>query len=678
MIAWLRFLRAQDGHGIQAGLLETSASGDPLGFSFIRGTIQGPEDECGLPFLANSLFRSCATTPTLLVGYAEEIPSRQFGALNFSVPFCCVISATREREGNSGPEPPPGAGYELLWADEAPGGQIAACEALDRMRQWREPLEPLERTGRTLAAAFADPRVRALAEITGLRTLTSLVPRTGFATNPTSDSAGSGTAFSGHEAQGGTESDLGERLWAMLAVPRNDYCAGQPAQLKWPGSLMPFQREGVQALITMDRLLLSDDMGLGKTVQAVAALRVLRTGGTIRSGLVVTPASLLDQWRQELARWAPELSAIIVRGGVNDRIWQWKARKDVTLVSYEVLRQDANDIARHRDPGIPWGVVVLDEAQRIKNRNETSEVIKRIPRQRSWALTGTPIENDESDLASIMEFVDHDEGAPSKRYSPGEALRKRHRALQLRRKKADVLQDLPSKLETRLTVALRKEQRESYDRAEHEGVVYLKSLGADIGVNHVLELITRLKEICNADPKTGASSKLDDIGGRLEVLAGRGHKALIFSQYTSETWGVAAAANHLRAFNPLTLTGETPANQRSELVNRFKASDGHKVLIVSLRAGGLGLNLQEASYVFHLDRWWNPAVERQADDRSHRLGQTVKVNVIKYTCEDTIEQRIDQVLRQKQELFDELIDDVSMDLSTSMNREELLNLFGLG
>ena len=427
----------------------------------------------------------------------------------------------------------------------------------------------------------------------------------------------------------------------------------------------------------MDRLLLSDDMGLGKTVQALAALRILRARREIGSCLVVAPANLLDQWRQELARWAPDLSAIIVRGTADDRVWQWKAGTEVTLVSYDVLRQDADFLAKLQASRNAWGVVVLDEAQRIKNRNDTSEAAKKIPRLRSWALTGTPIENDEEELASIMEFVDHDEGTPSKRYRPGAALRLRHRELQLRRRKDDVLHDLPPKLETRLTIPLHRDQQESYKKAEREGIIYLRSLGAEVGIQHVLELITRLKQICNADPRTGASSKLDDIGDRLWTLTAQGHKALIFSQYTSDTSGVAAAANHLRAFNPLTMTGDTPADRRSELVNQFKSGNTHKALIVSLRAGGLGLNLQEASYVFHLDRWWNPAVERQAEDRSHRFGQTVKVNVIKYTCEDTIEERIDRILREKQALFDRLVDDVSMDLSIRMNRKELLELFGL-
>ena len=321
--------------------------------------------------------------------------------------------------------------------------------------------------------------------------------------------------------------------------------------------------------------------------------------------------------------------------------------------------------------------MVADEAQRVKNRNPTSGAMKGLRRKRCWALTGTPVENDEEELASIIEWVDNDGMSAPKRYRPGAELLRRHRDLQMRRKKSDVLEDLPPKLETKLALELGPRQLASYRKAEEEGIIYLKSLGSEVEVRHILELITRLKQICNADPKTGESVKLEDIRGRLERLSAQGHKALIFSQYTNETSGVAAAVNYLREFNPLSLTGETPQSERPALIERFRKSDEHKALALSLRAGGVGLNLQEASYVFHLDRWWNPAVERQAEDRSHRMGQSAHVNVIKYSCEGTIEERIDEVLERKQELFDQLVDDVSLDLATRMSREELLGLFGL-
>ena len=469
--------------------------------------------------------------------------------------------------------------------------------------------------------------------------------------------------------------DLARRLRRVLSPPGSE--SPPTDNLEWPGVLMPFQEEGVRALLASDRLLLADDMGLGKTLQVIAALRILKQRRDIRTALVAAPASLLDQWRGELRKWAPELSAIIIRGSASDRAWQWQADTDVTLVSYETLRSDFEGNTQAPVRRKVWDVIVADEAQRIKNRNDTSRALKGLKRVRSWALTGTPIENHEEELASILEFVDHDGQGQPKRYHPGPELLNRHRQLQLRRKKGEVLEDLPEKQVTLLPIELHAKQRASYDKAEQEGVVYLRSLGRDITIQHVLELITRLKQICNADPQGGESSKLDDIEERLELLVGQGHKALVFSQYTSDTAGVAAAASRLREYNPLVITGDVPLQERPAIIERFKSDARHQALIISLRAGGLGLNLQEASYVFHLDRWWNPAVERQAEDRSHRMGQTTKVNVIKYSCTGTIEERIDAILADKQDLFDRLVDDVSLDLSSRLSRDELFGLFGL-
>ena len=663
VVAWLRVV--EDGRGVRAALFETSVAGEPLEFCFAGAGGDRLEDRAAVGArLAKSLFRASPNSPVLLLGSADD-PFPWVDDLDIGVPFGRVRSAWPPPAD----APPANCADDLSWSTEPPGPE--ADEALLEVRKRADPFEPLERTAKGLEEAFGDSQVRTLTGLQGLTTVISLPPPRGSPEAP--ETLGGPSFRSPPERENAVGRGLAERLWRILAKPRR--IPFSDTRLEWPATLMPFQLDGVRALIEMDRLLLSDDMGLGKTVQAVAALRLLKLGGRIRSSLVVAPASVLDQWRREITKWAPELSAIIVRGSAEDRAWQWKAATDCTLTSYEVLRFDAGNLRTLR--ATPWDVVVLDEAQRIKNRNDTSEAVKNVPRRRSWALTGTPIENHEEDLASIMEFVDCDGKTPPKRYLPGAALLKRHREVQLRRKKSDVLKDLPPKLETKLTIALRPEQWASYEKAEREGIVFLKSLGKEVGIGHMLELITRLKQICNADPRTGSSSKLDDIRDRLRELTAQGHKALIFSQYVNDISGVAAAAIYLREFNPLVLTGDTPLEERSSLLNRFKARDEHKAIIISLRAGGLGLNLQEASYVFHLDRWWNPAVERQAEDRSHRLGQKVKVNVIKYSCVDTIEERIDRILEKKQELFDKVVDDVSLDLSARLSREEMLELFGL-
>ena len=536
------------------------------------------------------------------------------------------------------------------------------------------PCAPAPAAWLALPAASVPEPVR----IVALSAVREPLSRTGVsdAERPSSGASsrpGRRTRKSGEDSR----SSLVERLRRVLAPSLDSLLLAPDTALQWPGDLMPFQKDGVRALVNSERMLLADDMGLGKTLQAIAALRILCVQRVIDAVLVVTPASLLDQWRRELEKWSPELRAIIVRGPVADRAWQWAAEVHVTLVSYETLRSDFGSSKRAPVRRNVWDVVIADEAQRIKNRNATSHALKGLQRRRSWALTGTPVENDEEELASILEFVDHAGLTSSRHYRPGLDLRHRHHQLQLRRKKGDVLDDLPPKQVTQVLIPLHARQKDSYDRAEREGIVYLKSLGAEVRVQHVLELITRLKQICNADPGTGLSSKLKDIRERLEQLVAQGHRALVFSQYTSTNFGVAAAASYLAAFNPLTLTGDMAQSQRASIIERFKTTDTHKALVLSLRAGGVGLNLQEASYVFHLDRWWNPAVEHQAEDRSHRFGQTAKVNVIKYSCTGTIEERIDAILKRKQDLFDQLVDDVSLDLSARLSSEEIFGLFGL-
>jgi SNF2 family DNA or RNA helicase len=454
---------------------------------------------------------------------------------------------------------------------------------------------------------------------------------------------------------------------------------GSPGPLAWPSSLFGFQATGIEALLQHPALLLADDMGLGKTVQAIAAMRMLVLCGRVDSALVVVRAGLVTQWRRELQRWAPELRVAMIRGPASDRVWQWTIPAHVYVVGYETLRSDFTENPQSPPRRRVWDLVILDEAQAIKNRNaEVSGKCKRLERQRAWALTGTPLENAEDDLASVMEFVTpHAEGATPLRLGPGSALRARHQSLQLRRKKGDVLTQLPPKMTTRVALTLEGEQRVSYDRAEREGIMRLRAQGQSVRIESVLELIIRLKQICNFCPATGRSAKLDDMGARLHTLVEEGHRALVFSQFTDDRHGVRAIAAALGDLNPLAYTGDLNSAERDRVLAAFKADDSHKMLVVSLRAGGQGLNLQEASYVFHFDRWWNPAVEHQAEDRSHRLGQTMPVHVYTYTCEGTIEERIERILQEKQALFNLLVDDVSIDLRSAFSAEELFGLFGL-
>ena len=674
VVGWLRFV--EDAGGIRAALFITSGEGEPVDFCFTRKNIP-QSNRYGADALVDAIVHLVKkilpvdSSPALLLGLADEMPQGTYSeASPIPIPLC-LISASPDSTDVS-PQRAGNGRLPLLWQGEPPPTGSEAQRILDDTMALEDPLKPFRRADKALSEAFNDEHVAALTLASGLSTVIALRSMARDTTlrqeQPAVESPQRVDSLSHPQP-----STLAQRLWAVLRAPPY---RPRKIRLEWRGELMPFQQDGVQALMENRCLLLADDMGLGKTIQAIVAMRFLKARRTVKSCLVVAPASVLDQWRREIDKWAPELSAIIIRGSAGDREWQWQAATDVTLVSYDTLR---SDFQRHSDSRVrlqTWDVVVADEAQRVKNRNSASNTLKGLRRRRSWALTGTPVENDEEELASIMEFVDQGEIGTRKRYRAGWELRARHQELQLRRRKADVLEDLPPKLETKIPIELGPSQRLSYDKAEQEGIVYLKSLGKNITVTHVLELITRLKQICNADPKTGESSKLDDIKRRLEQLAAQGHKALVFSQYTNDVAGVAAAARSLQEFSPLTITGDMPQEDRDDVIRRFRDRPEHKALILSLRAGGLGLNLQEASYVFHLDRWWNPAIERQAEDRSHRLGQTVKVNVFKYSCVDTIEQRIDEILQGKQQIFERLVDDVSLDLSAGMSSQELFGLFG--
>jgi SNF2 family DNA or RNA helicase len=266
---------------------------------------------------------------------------------------------------------------------------------------------------------------------------------------------------------------------------------------------------------------------------------------------------------------------------------------------------------------------------------------------------------------------------PPTRLLAGSEVIERHRAVQLRRRKAEVLPQLPPKLTSTVSLQLGAEQRASYERAERDGVYALQARGADVQIQNVLELITRLKQLCNVDPVSGHSAKLADITARLATLVAEGHRALIFTQFTDATFGARAIAAHLVHLRPLLYTGDMSLAQREDVIRAFKQDAGHAVLILSLRAGGVGLNLQDASYVFHFDRWWNPSVELQAEDRSHRLGQAYPVNVYTYTCEQTVEERIEVVLRRKRRLFQDIVDEVTLDLGDVLTSAELFSLFGL-
>ncbi len=430
--------------------------------------------------------------------------------------------------------------------------------------------------------------------------------------------------------------------------------ANEAFGLEWPYPLFGYQKEGIERLLSNRSVLLADEMGLGKTIQTVAGLRILSARREIERALIVSPVGLIAQWRRQVRIWAPDLAISTAVGSLDQRKAAWRADATLYLSSFESVRADLGaQSARARRS---WDVVVIDEAQRIKNaKSGAAAVVKSLERSRSWALTGTPLENRLDDLLSVLDFAAPGEFDPG---AMGVGLRRLLGRVQLRRRRAEVLDDLPPKFASVIALDLAATQRAAYRKAEEKGTVWLRSLGRELRISHVLELILRLKQICNFCPETGDSAKLDDLRRRLEEFRPSDAKALIFSQFVQEPFGVLRLARELRKFRPLVITGGMDQPTRSAAFGSFERDQSRRVMVLSLRAGGTGLNLTAASRVIHFDRWWNPAVETQAEDRVHRIGQTRPVEVFAYVCAETVEERIATILEEKKALFANLIDGV--------------------
>ncbi len=458
---------------------------------------------------------------------------------------------------------------------------------------------------------------------------------------------------------------LQDRLFYALQ-PSLDRLLGA-RRLALPHRPFPYQWEGIAFLYSRSSAILADEMGLGKTMQAVTAIRLLLHSGQASRVLLVCPKPLVTNWQREFRHWAPEVPLVVIQGNQAQRRWWWFRAGPVFLANYELVQRDAELLAGEL---APFDLVVLDEAQRIKNRSgRTSRVVRAIPRRRSWALTGTPVENSTADLVGIFEFLQ-----PGRLHEslPPTRLGKLAAPYVLRRTKDQVLQDLPPKLFRDVELELDPEQRESYRLAQKKGLLRLHELGEAVTIQHVFELVTRLKQICNFDPATGSSSKLEQLRADLEEVAASGQKALVFSQWVDT---LRHLHKHLRPFGPLEYHGRIPPKRRDEVIARFRQDRRSRVLLISYGAGGVGLNLQFCRYVFLFDRWWNPAVEDQAINRAHRIGSAGPVTVTRYVTLDTIEERIEEILNEKRRLFRTIFSQGQQKLGLSA--EELFGLFSL-
>lgn len=431
-----------------------------------------------------------------------------------------------------------------------------------------------------------------------------------------------------------------------------------------PGRLHDYQWEGVAFLYRSRAALLADEMGLGKTIQAAVALALLLSArNEMRRALIVSPAALTTNWMSELATWAPSLTIRRVRGSARDREAFYLLPIPVLVSSYEQIRQDGLD----RIPSNTFDVVILDEAQRIKNRDSaTFLACQLLPRKCSWALSATPLENDAKDIASILGFLD-----PSIQMDlSGPQLSSQLKKKMMRRRKAEVRGELPPVIVQDLELELAPPQRVRYDELWVNRRKTIEQSAQDTGAV-LLGLITRLKIVCNLEADADVSSKLDALR---EIChgAGRGTRILVFSQFVETLKWV---SDRITLPNDL-LTGTMSENERQGAMKRFKTESDPRLLFVSLRAGGVGLNLGEATHVVLFDRWWNPAVETQAIYRAHRFNRDEPLHVFRFMVIGTIEEHIAEILDSKESLFEDIVESAEA-TGQSFTVQELMRILEL-
>jgi non-specific serine/threonine protein kinase len=472
-------------------------------------------------------------------------------------------------------------------------------------------------------------------------------------------------------------------------------------------TLRPYQEIGVNWLRFLSSLglgaCLADDMGLGKTIQVLALFLALKGQKGTRPSLLVLPASLLGNWKAEMARFAPTLRATFLHPAETpkeelDRIAADPGgafrNLDVVVTSYGMLLRQEWLMA------IRWQLAVLDEAQAIKNpAARQTKAVKRIQADARIVLTGTPVENRLSDLWSLFDFVcpgllgtqakfkefakklsDRQEN----RYAP---LRSLVQPYILRRLKTDrrIIDDLPEKVEVRAFCGLSKRQAAMYTKLVAELTDLLENVDGMKRRGLVLAYLMRFKQLCNhpsqllgdgqyVAEESGKFARLAEI---CEEIASRQEKALIFTQFREMTEPLAGFLSQVFGRTGLVLHGATAVKQRKGIVDQFQRDEGPPFFVLSLKAGGTGLNLTAASHVIHFDRWWNPAVENQATDRAFRIGQKRNVLVHKFVCRGTIEERIDALIEEKRQLAADLVEGGAERLLTEMTDTELIRFVSL-
>jgi SNF2 family DNA or RNA helicase len=480
----------------------------------------------------------------------------------------------------------------------------------------------------------------------------------------------------------------------------------QPSTLQ--GTLRPYQLQGLAWLAFLRRFglgaCLADDMGLGKTIAYISLMlherSLLPAGVKPAPSLLICPMSVVGNWQKELARFAPSLSAMVHHGPdrLSAKAFEREAQKhDLVLTTYALAQRDADDLSKIR-----WDCVVLDEAQNIKNQYaKQTQAIMQLDARSRIALTGTPVENRLSELWSIMQFLNPGYLGPSETFrktyaTPIEryrdeaktaALKRMIQPFVLRRVKTDksIIQDLPEKMEMKVYCNLTREQATLYEAVVKDMLEKIEQLEGIERRGLILVTMMKIKQICNhpahflKDESNlyGRSGKLARLEEMLEEAVQEGDKALVFTQFAEMGSLLRSHLQQVLGREVLFLHGGVPKMQRDMMIQRFQSErNGPPVFILSLKAGGFGLNLTAANHVFHFDRWWNPAVENQATDRAFRIGQTKNVQVHKFISIGTLEEKIDQLIEQKKELAQAVVGS-GEGWVTELSTDQLRELFTL-
>lgn len=493
-----------------------------------------------------------------------------------------------------------------------------------------------------------------------------------------------------------------QALFAQLQGQANFELTDIPTE--FVGQLRPYQVRGVSWLQFLHQwglgACLADDMGLGKTPQTLARiLKARQEAPQSPPVLLICPTTLVANWLREATRFTPGLKMLVHHGAERPKLAEFKrkiAGQDVVISTYGLLHRDAPLLQP-----IHWQGIVLDEAQGIKNADtRQSKAARSLKAQWRIALTGTPIENHVGDLWSLMDFLNPGLLGSQRSFKtqfqtpiqtgesakPLKNLKTRIEPFMLRRTKTDksIISDLPEKIEMELFCPLTREQASLYQAQLNE---MKKQLANAEGIQRkglVLSALMRFKQLCNhpaqflgeKGPLPGRSGKLQRLLEMLTEIREMNESVLIFSQFAEMGKLLQHYLQDSLAEEVLLLTGQTPKAKRDQMVQRFQTDKGPSIFILSLKAGGTGLNLTRANHVFHYDRWWNPAVENQATDRAFRIGQTRQVQVHKMVCAGTVEERIADILRQKQSLADETVGNGENWL-TELSNQQIQALFEL-